>query len=247
MLKVEALRAGYGSSEVLHSVSIEVRAGTVVAALGANGAGKSTLVNAISRLVQVHGGRITFNGTDITRMSAPEVVDLGIVQVPEGRQLFGPLTVAENLSLGFQRLRRSSAAGPQFRRNLEEVYTLFPRLKERASQHAMTLSGGEQSMLAMGRALMAKPTILLLDEPSIGLAPLVVEQIFGVMRSLRETGLTMLVVEQHADEALQLADYGYVMATGQVTAEGTGAELRNHPALQQSYLGQGVGVATAVA
>ena len=239
MLKVEALRAGYGDSEVLRSVSINVEKGTVVAALGANGAGKSTLVNSISRLVAVHGGKITFESTDITKLSPPQVVDLGIIQVPEGRQLFGPLTVAENLSLGFQRLRRGSASGPMFRRLLDHVYTLFPRLKEREKQHAMTLSGGEQSMLAMGRALMADPKILLLDEPSIGLAPLVVAQLFGVMRTLRESGLTMLLVEQHADEALQLADYGYVMATGQVTAEGTGASLRNHPALQQSYLGQG--------
>jgi len=245
MLKIEGLRAGYGDSEVLRSVSIEVKKGTVVAALGANGAGKSTLVNAISRLVKVHGGTITFEGVDITRLSAPEVVDLGVVQVPEGRQLFGPLTVAENLSLGFQRLRRGRDTGPVFRRLLDHVYTLFPRLEERAKQHAMTLSGGEQSMLAMGRALMADPKILLLDEPSIGLAPLVVAQLFGVMRTLRESGLTMLLVEQHADEALKLADYGYVMATGQVTAEGPGAEMRNHPALQQSYLGHGAATPAA--
>lgn len=239
MLKVEGLRAGYGDSDVLRSVSIKIERGTVVAALGANGAGKSTLVNSISRLVKLHGGSISFDGADITRLSAPEVVELGIIQVPEGRQLFGPLTVAENLSLGFQRLRGSRAAASMFRTRLDYVYDLFPRLKERAKQHAMTLSGGEQSMVAVGRALMADPKILLLDEPSIGLAPLVVQQLFGVMRTLRSTGLTMLLVEQHADEALELADYGYVMATGQVTAEGTGASLRNHPALQQSYLGQG--------
>ena len=239
MLKVEALRAGYGDSEVLRSVSIKIERGTVVAALGANGAGKSTLVNAISRLVKLHGGGITFDAIDITRLSAPEVVDLGIIQVPEGRQLFGPLTVAENLSLGFQRLRGSRGSGPVFRTRLDYVYDLFPRLKERARQHAMTLSGGEQSMLALGRALMADPKVLLLDEPSIGLAPLVVQQLFDVMRTLRASGLTMLLVEQHAAQALELADYGYVMATGQVTAEGTGASLRNNPALQQSYLGQG--------
>ena len=239
MLKVEGLRAGYGDSDVLRSVSIKIERGTVVAALGANGAGKSTLVNSISRLVNLHGGSITYDATDITRLSAPEVVELGIIQVPEGRQLFGPLTVAENLSLGFQRLRGSRASGPVFRTRLDYVYELFPRLRERAKQHAMTLSGGEQSMVALGRALMADPKILLLDEPSIGLAPLVVQQLFDVMRTLRASGLTMLLVEQHADEALELADYGYVMATGQVTAEGTGASLRNHPALQQSYLGQG--------
>lgn len=239
MLKVEGLKAGYGDSDVLRSVSIHIDRGTLVSVLGANGAGKSTLVNSISRLVDLHGGSITFESTDITRLSAPEVVDLGIIQVPEGRQLFGPLTVAENLSLGFQRLRGSHASGAVFRSKLDHVYELFPRLKERAKQHAMTLSGGEQSMLALGRALMADPKILLLDEPSMGLAPLVVRQLFGVMRTLRESGLTMLLVEQHADEALELADYGYVMATGQITAEGTGASLRNHPALRQSYLGQG--------
>ncbi len=241
MLKVEGLCAGYRDSEVLHSVSLEVKSGTVVAVLGANGAGKSTLVNSISRLVDVHGGRILFESTDITKLTAPQVVDLGIVQVPEGRQLFGPLTVAENLSLGFQRQRQMRAGAAVFKRHLDHVYHLFPRLLERAGQHAMTLSGGEQSMLAMGRALMADPKILLLDEPSIGLAPLVVEQLFGVMRTLREGGMTMLLVEQHADEALRLADYGYVMATGQVTAEGAGEQLRDHPALQQSYLGQGAG------
>jgi branched-chain amino acid transport system ATP-binding protein len=238
MLKVDGLDAGYGDSDVLRGVSIRIERGTVVALLGANGAGKSTLVNAISRLVDPHAGSILFESTDITRLSAPEVVDLGIVQVPEGRQLFGPLTVAENLSLGFQRLRGSRASGPLYRRMLDHVYALFPRLQERAKQHAMTLSGGEQSMLALGRALMADPKILLLDEPSIGLAPLIVRQLFSVMRALRESGLTMLLVEQHADEALALADYGYVMATGQITVEGSGASLRSNAALQQSYLGK---------
>ncbi len=245
MLKVESLRAGYGDSDILRGVSIEVGRGQLVAVLGANGAGKSTLVNAISRTVKMHGGSIHFDGVDIARLSPPAVVDLGLIQVPEGRQLFGPLTVAENLDLGFQRLRRSKNSHALHRRLLEHVHHLFPRLLERAKQHAMTLSGGEQSMLALGRALMADPKILLLDEPSIGLAPLVVEQLFGVMKTLRESGLTMLVVEQHADDALKIADYGHVMATGVVTASGTGPELRHHPALQQSYLGQGAALATA--
>ncbi len=243
MLTIDNLRAGYGDSDILRGVSIEVGRGQLVAVLGANGAGKSTLVNTISRMVKMHGGTIRFDGVDLAKMSAPAVVDLGLIQVPEGRQLFGPLTVAENLSLGFQRLRRTKDSAALYRRLLDHVHHLFPRLQERSKQHAMTLSGGEQSMLAVGRALMADPKLLLLDEPSIGLAPLVVEQLFGVMKTLRESGLTMLVVEQHADDALKIADRGYVMATGLVTASGTGAELRHHPALQQSYLGQGAAVA----
>jgi len=239
MLKVDSLRAGYSSSDVLRSVSLTVKPGSVVAVLGANGAGKSTLVNSISRLVSIHGGFITFESTDITRLSAPEVVELGIVQVPEGRQLFGPLSVLENLTIGYQRLRRRNAQGPAFKQQLDYVYELFPRLKERASQHAATLSGGEQSMVAMGRALMAAPKILLLDEPSLGLAPLVVKQLFDVMRQLRQSGMTMLVVEQHATEALSIADYGYVMATGKVMAEGRGDTLKDHPSLHQCYLGHG--------
>lgn len=237
MLKVEGLHAGYGKLEVVHGVSVEVAQGSIVTVVGANGAGKSTLINSISRLVNVFAGSISFNGQDIVRLTAPDVVDLGIVQIPEGRQLFGPLTVEENLQLGFYRLRRSGK-GDSFRQRLAYVHDLFPRLKERASQHAATLSGGEQQMVAMGRALMAEPRLLLLDEPSLGLAPMVVERIFEVMRTLAADGLTMILVEQHAEAALELADYAYVLSVGEVTAHGKAADLRNDPRVRQSYLGE---------
>jgi branched-chain amino acid transport system ATP-binding protein len=236
MLKIEGLRAGYKGTEALHGISLEIRQGTIVAAVGANGAGKSTLINTLSRLVDVNAGAITFDGQNIVRMSAPEVVELGIVQVPEGRQLFSALTVTENLRLGFHRLRRHRASA-LFRERLDYVYDLFPKLKERAAQRAVTLSGGEQSMVAIGRALMADPKLLLLDEPSLGLAPIVVERMFNVLQVLRRSGLTILLVEQHADEALALSDYGYVLSVGNIAAEGTGESLRNHESIQQAYLG----------
>ncbi|MDB5837367.1 MAG: Branched-chain amino acid transport system ATP-binding protein [Caballeronia sp.] len=236
MLKIEGLRAGYKGTEALHGISLEIRQGTIVAAVGANGAGKSTLINTLSRLVDVNAGAITFDGQDIVRLSAPEVVELGIVQVPEGRQLFSALTVTENLRLGFHRLRRHRASA-LFRERLDYVYDLFPKLKERADQRAVTLSGGEQSMVAIGRALMADPKLLLLDEPSLGLAPIVVERMFNVLQVLRRSGLTILLVEQHADEALALSDYGYVLSVGNIAAEGTGESLRNHESIQQAYLG----------
>ena len=238
MLKVEGLRGGYNGSDAIRGVSLAIESGQVATVLGPNGAGKSTLVNAISGLIQINSGSIFFEGTDITRLSAPEIVELGVIQVPEGRQLFGPLSVAENLSLGFQRSRGRKGSGAVFRQRLEYVYHLFPRLEERASQRAITLSGGEQSMVAVGRALMADPKLLLLDEPSIGLAPMVVELLFDVLKTLRESGLTMLVVEQHAEESLRLADYGYVMSTGSITAEGPAEELAKSGALHQCYLGE---------
>jgi branched-chain amino acid transport system ATP-binding protein len=166
------------------------------------------------------------------------VVELGIVQVPEGRQLFAPLTVGENLDLGFHRLARGSDAKAHYKRRLDYVYGLFPILKDRVSQRAGTMSGGEQQMLAIGRALMSDPKLLLLDEPSLGLAPMVVERIFEVLQTLRKDGLTILLVEQHADEALQIADYGYIMAVGHVRAEGPGNSLRGDEILQHSYLGR---------
>jgi branched-chain amino acid transport system ATP-binding protein len=237
MLKIEGLRAGYNRMNALHGVSVSIEKGSIVSAVGANGAGKSTLINAISRLVDVRSGTMTFDGVDITKLSAPEVVDLGIIQVPEGRQLFASLTVLENLKLGFTRLRGCKDAAAIYRRRLDYVLELFPRLAERASQISITLSGGEQQMVAMGRALMAEPKLLLLDEPSLGLAPMVVDRIFEVLELLRQGGMTMLLVEQHADRALELANYGYILAVGQVTAEGSGNSLRDHPAIKQSYLG----------
>jgi branched-chain amino acid transport system ATP-binding protein len=238
MLHIEHLRAGYKGSDALHSVSIHVPSHSIVAVVGANGAGKSTLINTISRMVAAHSGSIRFEGEDIVKFSPPAVVDRGIVQVPEGRQLFAPLTVAENLKLGFHRLSRRPDAARIYRGRLDYVYSLFPILKDRTQQHAGTMSGGEQQMLAIGRALMADPKLLMLDEPSLGLAPLVVERIFEVLHTLRQDGLTILLVEQHADEALQLADYGYVMGVGRVRAEGPGQTLRSNEVLQQSYLGK---------
>ncbi|WP_434668101.1 ABC transporter ATP-binding protein [Paraburkholderia sp. A3BS-1L] len=236
MLKIEGLCAGYKGTDALHGISLEIPGGTIVSAVGANGAGKSTLINAISRVVDVTKGRIVFDGEDITRLSAPDVVELGVVQVPEGRQVFAALTVSENLELGFHRLRRRRDPA-LFRKRLDYVYDLFPKLAERASQRAITLSGGEQSMVAIGRALMADPKLLLLDEPSLGLAPLVVERMFDVLRVLRDAGLTMLLVEQHADEALALSDYGYVLSVGRVSAHGAGESLRHQEAIQQAYFG----------
>lgn len=241
MLRIENIQAGYKGSDALHSVSIHVPRNAIVAVVGANGAGKSTLINTISRVVAAHSGSIRFEDKDIVGLSVASVVDLGIVQVPEGRQLFAPLTVGENLSLGFHRLSRRPDATDTYRRRLDYVYNLFPILKERIAQRAGTMSGGEQQMLAIGRALMADPKLLLLDEPSLGLAPMVVERIFEVLSTLRKDGLTILLVEQHADEALQLADYGYVMAVGRVRAEGPGDDLRSNAALQHSYLGKPAG------
>ena len=238
MLRIENLRAGYNGSEALHSVSVKIARGTIVSVVGANGAGKSTLINTISRLVAVGSGAIFFEDKDIVRLKPADVVQLGVVQVPEGRQLFTPLTVDENLRLGFHRLARKPNSADIYRQRLDYVLSLFPILKERAAQRAGTMSGGEQQMLAIGRALMADPSLLLLDEPSLGLAPMVVERIFEILKKLRDDGLTILLVEQHADEALQLADYGYVMSVGRVRAEGPGNELRGNPALQHSYLGK---------
>jgi branched-chain amino acid transport system ATP-binding protein len=236
MLQVEALTAGYGAVEVLHGVSLRVAERQIVTVIGANGAGKSTLINTISRLLEIRGGAITFNGKELSRLSAPDVVDLGIIQVPEGRQLFGPLSVRENLALGFERQRRRDPSS--FKQRLEFVHDLFPRLHERAEQRAVTLSGGEQQMVAIGRALMADPQLLLLDEPSLGLAPLVVERIFEVLQKLRDSGLTMLLVEQRAEAALELADYAYVLSVGRVVGEGPASELRRDESIRRAYLGQ---------
>jgi branched-chain amino acid transport system ATP-binding protein len=238
MLRLENINAGYNSSTVLSGVSITIKTGSIVSVVGANGAGKSTLVNTISRLVSTYSGEIRFRDRNITNLGAAEVVGLGIIQVPEGRQLFAPLTVTENLRLGFHRLAGKADSAAKYQERLDYVMHLFPRLRERAAQRAGTMSGGEQQMLAIGRALMAQPELLMLDEPSLGLAPMVVDQIFDILKGLRDDGLTILLIEQHADEALQLADYGYVMGVGKVRAEGPGNDLRNDPALKHSYLGK---------
>jgi branched-chain amino acid transport system ATP-binding protein len=236
MLRIENLRSGYGKSEVLHGVTLSIGEGKVVAVLGANGAGKSTLVNTISKLLPVDSGRIEFDGRNIAGLVAADIVELGIIQVPEGRRLFGPLTVEENLTLGAYRSRDAGSSKASSRRKF--VLELFPRLAERAGQRAATLSGGEQQMVAMGRALMADPKLLLLDEPSLGLAPIIVDRMFETLARLKNEGLSMLLVEQHADAALALADYAYVMATGEIVAEGLPTELRADERVRKAYLGE---------
>jgi len=238
MLHIDSLRAGYSGSEALHSISIAVKRGTIVSVVGANGAGKSTLINAISRMVTVTSGSIRLDDTDVLRLKPAEVVEHGIVQVPEGRQLFAPMTVEENLRLGFHRLAKQPDSGAVYKHRLDYVLSLFPIMRERFTQRAGTMSGGEQQMVAISRALMADPRILMLDEPSLGLAPMFVDKIFEILAQLRRDGLTILLVEQHADEALKLADHGYIMSVGKVRAEGPGNALRKDPALQHSYLGR---------
>ena len=236
MLRIENVRSGYGKSEALHGVSLAIEAGQVVTIIGANGAGKSTLVNTISKLLPVTAGRVSFEGTDISALATADIVDLGIIQVPEGRKLFGPMTVEENLMLGAYRSRRASASTIETRKKF--VLELFPRLAERATQRAATLSGGEQQMVAMGRALMAEPKLLLLDEPSLGLAPIIIDRMFETLERLKGEGLTMLLVEQRADAALAIADHAYVMATGEIVAEGPAAELRADERVRKAYLGE---------
>ncbi len=238
MLRLENVVSGYNRSIALDGVSIAIPQGRIVSVVGANGAGKSTIVNTISRLVSVYSGSIRFGDQDITARKPADVVDLGIVQVPEGRKLFAPLTVEENLRLGFHRLAGRPNSAQKYQERLDYVLELFPIMKQRIRQRAGTMSGGEQQMVAISRALMAEPKLLMLDEPSLGLAPMIVDQIFDILAKLRDDGLTILLVEQHADEALQLADYGYIMAVGRVRAEGRGNDLRDNPALHQSYLGK---------
>ncbi len=221
MLSVENIASAYGRIEVLHGVSMEVRAGEIVAIVGANGAGKTTLLHAISGVQPITAGRIFFNGKPIETLPAHVRVALGIVQVPEGRQLFAPLSVEDNLKLGTWS-RRAVDLGSE----LARVYELFPVLDELRRTPAGALSGGQQQMLAIGRALMAKPQFLLLDEPSLGLAPILVDQILEIIRGFKRDGVTVLLIEQNARAALAIADRGYVLETGRVTATGTAADIQ---------------------
>jgi branched-chain amino acid transport system ATP-binding protein len=235
-LVVGSLTAGYGRVSVLHADGLEVADGEMVTVVGANGAGKSTLLKVIAGLVAPREGTVSFEGRDVTRLKAERRVDQGMALVPEGRRLFGPLTVAENLELGAYSRRRS---GPDALAAVREtVFELFPRLSERSSQPAATLSGGEQQMLAIGRALMSSPRLLLLDEPSLGLAPLVVKEIFAALDKLRAGGVTVLLVEQDARLALKHADRGYVLRTGRVALSGTAADLVADDDVRLIYLGQ---------
>lgn len=235
MLTVKDLEVAYGPIRVLHQVSLDVSQGEMVALLGANGAGKTTTLRAICGLVPVAAGRVLLNGRELTGRSPHEVVRQGMALCPEGRRLFANLTVRENLLLGgYVEERRNRAA------NLEWVLTTFPRLRERLDQRAGTLSGGEQQMVALGRALMSRPRLLLLDEPSLGLAPLLVREVFRIIREVNKRGMTVLLVEQNAQAALALAHRGYVLENGRLVLSGTGAELLDHPHLQEAYLGGGL-------
>ena len=234
MLKLSSIRMAYGAIEAVKGVDLEVRAGEVVTIIGANGAGKSTLLKGIAGLERVAGGRILIDGKDCTDVPAHRRVGLGVALSPEGRGVFPDQTVRDNLLLGaYTRGSRDT----QVQEALQREFARFPRLKEREHQMAGTLSGGEQQMLAMARALMSEPRLLLLDEPSLGLAPLIIADIFRTIRQLRESGLTILLVEQMANQALKVADRAYVLETGRVTTQGSGKDLLNDPKVRAAYLG----------
>ena len=232
-LEVENLQAGYGTEEVLHGVSLRVDEGEIVSILGANGAGKTTTLLTISGLVRASGGAVRFQGEDLHTLPSHEVVRRGLTQSPEGRRVFGVLTVLENLRLGAFTVGDKEKA----EQTLDWIFDLFPRLHERKDQLAGTLSGGEQKMLAIGRALMGQPKLLLLDEPSLGLAPLLVKSIFETIRAINQSGVTILIVEQNARAALKLATRGYVLELGRVVMEDTAAHLLANPSIQEAYLG----------
>ncbi|MDL2355644.1 MAG: ABC transporter ATP-binding protein [Pseudomonadota bacterium] len=232
VLQIQRLHSHYGPIQALHGIDIEVRQGQLVALVGANGAGKTTLLRAISGVQPVSAGAIRFGGADITRISADQRVRAGICQVPEGRQVFGPMSIEDNLRLGAYTRPQSELAG-----DLERVYALFPVLKEKRALTAGMLSGGQQQMLAMARALMGHPKLLLLDEPSMGLAPLLIREIFRIVESLRDEGITIFLVEQNAHAALAIADVGYVIETGAIVLSGPGPELLDNEQVQSAYLG----------
>jgi len=232
LLEVAGLRAGYAGVEVLRGVDLDVRRGEIVALLGANGAGKSTLNNNLSGIYRPYGGRIRFLGDDITGAGSDRIVAAGLIQVPEGRRIFPNLSVIENLELGSYR-----RGGTRRKANIDRVYGIFPRLSERAAQAAGTLSGGEQQMLAIGRGLMSEPELLILDEPSLGLSPLLVEEMFDLIRRLNGDGLAILLVEQNVMQSLAVAHRAFVLEHGLIALSGAAAELAGDPGLKASYLG----------
>jgi branched-chain amino acid transport system ATP-binding protein len=235
MLTLKSVQAGYGRLPVLKGISIHVRQGEVVTLIGGNGAGKTTTLRTISGLLPPRKGAIDFAGHDLTRLPPERIVTLGLALVPEGRRVFRTLSVTANLELGAYHRRDKS----EVRRDLEEIRARFPILKERAHQAAGTLSGGEQQILAIGRALMARPRLLMLDEPSMGLAPRMVTQVYQILAELKAQGTTILLVEQNARAALKVADRGYVLETGRIILDGTAADLRDDPEVQRAYLGKG--------
>ena len=233
MLEVSDLEAGYGRMKVLHGLSFNVQRGELVAFVGANGAGKSTLLKTLAGSITPFKGRIVFEGEDITHLSTPEVVERGVIYVPEARLIFSPLTVEENLELGAYTIRDEAVV----KEALDFVYQLFPRLKERRRQRAGTLSGGEQQMLAIGRALMSNPKLLMLDEPSLGLMPKLVDEVLETVAQLKETGKTIILVEQNVREGLEIADRGYVLQTGRIVLQGRGEELLQSDLVRKAFLG----------
>lgn len=234
MLKVNDLQVYYGVIQALKGISFEVNEGEVIALIGANGAGKTTILHTITGLIEAKAGSVEFEGKDITKMPGHKIVTLGMAHVPEGRRVFADLTVYENLKMGaYTRTDKNEIA-----QSLEMVYKRFPRLKERKNQLAGTLSGGEQQMLAMGRALMSKPKIILMDEPSMGLSPIFVNEIFDIIREVSEAGTTVLLVEQNAKKALSIADRAYVLETGNIVLEGDAKELMNDESVKKAYLGE---------
>ncbi|MDA8414610.1 MAG: ABC transporter ATP-binding protein [Desulfobacteraceae bacterium] len=239
MLRLKNINTCYGKVQALKNISLHLAEGEIVTLIGANGAGKTTILNTISGVTPAAAGEVVFSKQQVASFPPDQIVKLGISQVPEGRQVFKPLSVEDNLELGAYLRYRSREGKSAIHADLERMYTLFPRLKERRKQLAGTMSGGEQQMLAIGRALMAKPKLLLLDEPSMGLAPLVVQEIFRVLNQLRsESGVTILLVEQNAKAALKLADRGYVLETGKVILEGSANELMENAEVKRAYLGK---------
>lgn len=233
MLKVENLTVNYGAIRALKNISFNVEQGEIITLIGSNGAGKTTTLHSISNLIKKQGGTITFKGEDVTNVAADKIVTRHLIQVPEGRRIFQNLTVKENLELGA--FLRTDKAG--IKEDMERVFEYFPRMKERIKQNAGTLSGGELQMLAMGRALMAQPELLLLDEPSMGLAPIFVDEIFEIIQKINKDGTTILLVEQNAFKALSIANRGYILETGEITKGGPASELIADPAVKAAYLG----------
>ena len=231
MLKVENINVYYGQIHAIKDVSFEVKPGEIVSLIGANGAGKSTILKTISGLLRSKTGHITFKGEDISKTEAYKLVPKGLAHVPEGRRIFLQMTVKENLEMG------AYTKGENMAEDIEKVYNYFPRLRERQTQIAGTLSGGEQQMLAMGRAMMSHPDLLILDEPSMGLAPILVQQIFDIIKEFHKMGTTILLVEQNAEMALSIADRAYVLESGRIVLTGTGAELKASDAIKKAYLG----------
>jgi len=238
MLRVKSLVTYYGGIQALKGISLHVNDGEIVALVGANGAGKTTILNTICGIVPASAGEVVFDGRAVTNMAPERLVKLGLSQVPEGRQVFAPMTVADNLLLGAYHRSRAEKR-ERMKEDLEFVYSVFPILRERWKQRAGTLSGGEQQMLAIARALMSRPRMLLLDEPSVGLAPMVAREIFRVIARFRDMGTTVLLVEQNARAALGIADRGYVLETGKIILEDTAAELLRNKEVQRAYLGKG--------